>query len=169
MLGAMAGTTSEIVGLLRRRGHRITPQREVIVDEVLRARGHITPLDVARRVKRQMPAVNVSTVYRTLTLLEELGVVSHSHLEAGAGYHRRGEAEHVHLTCARCGDEDDLSLGEARALRDVIRRHRGFEPDLTHFAIAGLCARCRRAGAGRRRATHGRRTGGAGRRDARSR
>jgi Fur family ferric uptake transcriptional regulator len=48
----------------------------------------------------------------------------------------------VHLTCGRCGNDDPLSLGEARALQDLIHRHHGFEADLTHFAITGRCAEC---------------------------
>jgi Fur family transcriptional regulator, ferric uptake regulator len=134
----------EIVARLRRGGRRLTPQREAILREVMSAQGHITPQTVARRVQRRMPAVNVSTVYRTLSMLEELGVVQHSHLESGAEYHRAGEGEHVHLTCSRCGAEDDLSIREAGSLRAVIRRHRGFLPDLRHFAISGLCASCQR-------------------------
>lgn len=138
--------TEGIIDMLRERGYRITPQREAIIEEVLRAEGHITPQAVARRLHRRMPAVNASTVYRTMSLLEEVGVVQHSHLERGAEYHRVGEGEHVHLTCARCGAEDDLSLAEAESLREVIRRHRGFLPDLTHFAIGGLCEACQAEG-----------------------
>jgi Fur family transcriptional regulator, ferric uptake regulator len=148
-----------IAAMLRERGYRITPQREVILEEVLRTDGHITPQDVARRVQRRLPAVNASTVYRTLGMLEEVGVVRHAHLERGAEYHRTDEVEHVHLTCSRCGAEDDLSMEEAGTLREVIQRHRGFLPDLTHFAIGGLCARCQRAVATRRR-TRGARTPG---------
>src|SRR5947199_4910979 len=118
-----------VMETLRDRGCRITPQREAIVGEILRARGHITPQAVARRVQSRMPQVNVSTVYRTLTLLEDAGVVKHSHAEAGAEYHRVGEENHVHLTCVRCGAEDDLSMGEAESLRRLIQRHKSFKPD----------------------------------------
>ena len=131
---------------LRQRGYRITPQREAILGEVLRTRGHITPLDVARRVQRRLPAVNASTVYRTLEMLEDAGVVRHAHLERGAQYHRTDETPHVHLTCSSCGAEDDLSLREAESLGRMIQRHRGFRPDLAHFAISGVCAECRRRG-----------------------
>ena len=130
---------------LRERGYRITPQREAILAEVLTAEGHITPQDVARRVQRRMPAVNASTVYRTLDMLEEAGIVRHAHLERGAEYHRADESRHVHLTCSSCGAEDDLSLKEAESLERVIQRHRGFRPDLAHFAISGLCANCQRS------------------------
>ena len=136
---------TEVVAQLRRRGYRITPQRQAIIDEVMRTEGHITPQAVARRVQKRMPAVNPSTIYRTLELLEREGVVKHSHLERGAEYHRAGESEHVHLTCSRCGAEDDLSMAEAESLRRVVQKHRGFLPDLTHFAISGLCAACQRS------------------------
>lgn len=140
-----------VAAMLRERGFRITPQREAIVHEVLGTDGHITPQDVTRRVQQRLPAVNPSTVYRTLTLLEDVGVVRHSHLEGGAEYHRTDEVEHVHLACSRCGAEDDLSIAEAEELRAVVQRHHGFLPDLTHFAISGLCARCQRQTATRRR------------------
>lgn len=123
----------------------MTPQRRAIVAEVLRAQGHISPTAIARKVQGEMPGVNASTVYRTLTLLEEIGVLQHSHVETGAEYHRTEEAEHVHLTCSACGRDDALSLEEAGAMRALIKRHGGFQADLTHFAITGLCADCAKA------------------------
>ena len=133
---------NDVMDELRARGLRMTPQRRVIVSEVMRTRGHISPSVIARKVQGDMPGVNASTVYRTLTLLEAVGVLSHSHLETGAEYHRSEDAEHVHLTCGRCGKDDPLSLEEARKLQELIRRHHGFEADLTHFAITGRCEAC---------------------------
>ncbi len=138
----MARSADEVLETLRAGGLRMTPQRQAIVAEIMRVEGHIAPQAVARLVKRRMPGVNASTVYRTLDLLESMGIVSHAHLEGGAEYHRRGEHEHVHLTCSNCGADDDLSLAEAEKLKRLIVRHRGFQPDLTHFAISGLCATC---------------------------
>ena len=135
-------SAARVTADLRHRGHRITPQREAIVREVLRTDGHITPQDVARRVQRRLPAVNVSTVYRTLAMLEDAGILRHAHREQGAEYHRAEDARHVHLTCSRCGAEDDLSMREAASLERLVQRHRGFHPDLSHFAISGLCADC---------------------------
>jgi Fur family transcriptional regulator, ferric uptake regulator len=137
-----AGGREDVLELLRDRGLRMTPQRRAIVAEVMRTPGHISPTAIARRVQGDMPGVNASTVYRTLTLLEEVGLLQHSHLESGAEYHRSEEAEHVHLTCSRCGADDALSLKEADALQDLIHRHHGFLADLTHFAITGLCREC---------------------------
>ena len=135
---------TDVIELLRQRGLRMTPQRRAIVAEIMRTQGHISPTELARTVQGEMPGVNASTIYRTLALLEEVGVLAHAHLEGGAEYHRAEEAGHVHLTCSNCGAEDDLSMDEAGALVRLIERHHGFHPDLTHFAIGGLCADCGR-------------------------
>jgi Fur family ferric uptake transcriptional regulator len=140
----MAASADSILLQLKERGLRMTPQRRAIVAEVMSANGHISPATVAKRVQDRIPGVNASTVYRTLNLLEEVGILSHTHLESGAEYHRRAESQHVHLTCSRCGAEDSLSLAEAERLHDLVKKHHGFEPDLTHFAISGLCAGCQR-------------------------
>ncbi|MFL5791790.1 MAG: Fur family transcriptional regulator [Actinomycetota bacterium] len=140
---AVAPTQYEdVLDLLRSKGLRMTPQRRAIVSEVMRTNGHISPAAIARTIEGEMPGVNPSTVYRTIALLEEVGVLQHSHLESGAEYHKADEAHHVHLTCHRCGRDDELSIAEAERLGQLIHRHHGFEADLTHFAITGLCADC---------------------------
>lgn len=135
----------DVMERLRRRGLRMTPQRRAIVAEIMRTKGHISPTALARKVQAEMPGVNASTIYRTLAMLEEVGVLQHAHLESGPEYHRTEEAGHVHLTCSSCGAEDDLSLGETRELERLILERHDFGPDLTHFAISGLCGDCRRA------------------------
>lgn len=120
----------------------MTPQRRAIVAEIMRTQGHINAANVTRMVQAQMPGVNASTVYRTLAILEEVGVVSHAHLEGGPEYHRAEEAEHVHLICSSCGSDETLTMAEAGQMASIIRKHHGFEPNLAHFAIAGLCADC---------------------------
>jgi Fur family ferric uptake transcriptional regulator len=136
---------SDVFEILRERGLRMTPQRRAIVAEIMRTKGHISPTALARKVQSEMPGVNASTIYRTLSMLEEVGVLSHAHLEGGAEYHRAEEARHVHLTCSNCGAEDDLSIEETRELERLILERHDFSSDLTHFAISGLCGDCRRA------------------------
>jgi Fur family ferric uptake transcriptional regulator len=139
-----ADDLGRVLELLRARGLRMTPQRRAIVAEVLRTPGHLAPTQIARRVQGEMPGVNASTVYRTLALLEEVGVLRHAHLEAGAEYHRADEARHVHLICQRCERNEELTVDEVAELAGLLRHHNGFEADLTHFAITGLCRRCAR-------------------------
>ena len=138
----MPGSEEPVLELLRDRGLRMTPQRRVIVAEIMATEGHITPTAVAERVRARVPGVNASTIYRTMELLENVGVLSHAHLESGPEYHRSAEAGHVHLACSRCGAEESLSIGEAEEFRRLLIRTHGFRPDLSHFAIGGLCERC---------------------------
>ena len=121
----------------------MTPQRRAIVAEITRSSGHINPAEITRRVQASMPGVNASTIYRTLTTLEEAGILSHAHLEAGAEYHRTEEAGHVHLVCSNCGRDEELTHKEAGQISSSIRKAHGFEADLSHFAISGLCENCR--------------------------
>jgi Fur family ferric uptake transcriptional regulator len=141
----MSATTStaNVIEILRGRGLRMTPQRRAIVAAIMRTQGHISPTGLVHRVQGEMPGVNASTIYRTLSLLEEVGVLAHAHLEGGAEYHRAEEPEHVHLACSNCGAEDDLSIVETREIADLIVDRHDFDPDLTHFAISGLCGECR--------------------------
>jgi len=133
-----------IVEELRARGHRVTPQRRAIVAETLGTEGHIAPQAVAKKVSERVPGVNASTVYRTLELLEELGYVSHAHLEDGFQYHLVGQGGHVHLVCARCGRQEALPVDKTVPFKRLIEKHSGFSPDFSHFSISGLCAACRK-------------------------
>jgi Fur family ferric uptake transcriptional regulator len=141
-VGAEDTLTQDALRTLKRKGLRMTPQRQAIVSEVMRSEGHISATAIAAKVRARMPGVTPSTIYRTLDVLEEVGIISHSHLERGAEYHHASKAGHVHLTCAQCGAEDDLSLEEAESLERLVMKHRGFRPDLTHFAISGVCKSC---------------------------
>src|SRR4051794_33101245 len=71
----------DVIETLRRRGLRMTPQPRAIVAEIMTTRGHISPTALVRRVQGSMPGVNASTIYRTLAILEEAGVLAHAHLE----------------------------------------------------------------------------------------
>ena len=83
-------------------GNRLTPQRELILARG-RALGHATPDEVLAEVRKQSSAINVSTVYRTLEVLEELGLVRHAHLSDRAPtYHSVSDHEHFHLVCRNC-------------------------------------------------------------------
>jgi Fur family transcriptional regulator, ferric uptake regulator len=133
---------------LRDRGHRLTLQREIILDALESISGHIAVDDVYQRVHARFPQVNVSTVYRTLELLEQEGLVTHTHIHDGvAKWHRAEEAQHQHLVCERCGAEQDLDLALLKPLEDELRERYGFAAHFSHFAIIGVCRACQQAAA----------------------
>ncbi len=127
---------------LRKSGYRLTPQRELILRAV-EALGHATPDEVLAQVRQQSAAVNVSTVYRTLEVLEEIGLVRHAHLSDRAPtYHSNTGHNHFHLVCRNC--DRIVSVDPSRAVTFVatLRAEQGFEADLGHLTVHGQCVEC---------------------------
>jgi Fur family ferric uptake transcriptional regulator len=127
---------------LRARGYRLTPQRQLVL-EAVGTLGHATPEEIVAAVRKTASGVNISTVYRTLELLEELGLVQHTHLGHGAPtYSGATDDDHVHLVCRDCGGVDEVA---SEVVEDVVRRlsaERGFTVDVGHFAVFGRCRAC---------------------------
>ena len=121
----------------------MTPQRQLILDAIASMRGHISVDQVYRQVSERYPDVNITTVYRTLEVLEELGLVRHTHFHDGvAQYQRTDEAPHHHMVCTSCGADAELDLAILAPLAEELRRRYGFDADLTHTAIVGVCRDC---------------------------
>jgi Fur family transcriptional regulator, ferric uptake regulator len=138
---------------LRARGYRVTPQRQLVLEAVARL-GHATPEDVGAEVRQAARGVNISTIYRTLELLEQLGMVTHAHLGHGAPtYHLAVDADHVHLVCRSCGKISEVSPDSVRPLVTALNEEQDFETDVGHLTVFGRCGQCRRAGAEPGRAT----------------
>ncbi len=140
--GARGAEPDPLEVALRERGLRVTPQRRLVADAVS-ALGHATPEQVCEQVQQVAPALSLSTVYRTLELLEDLGVVSHTHLTHGAStYHAVGRDTHIHLVCRHCGGIDEADLALAATLAAQVRERHGFTTDLSHLSLHGRCAEC---------------------------
>jgi Fur family ferric uptake transcriptional regulator len=145
---ASGGTTADesprdgLGAELRAKGYRLTPQRQLVLEAVT-ALGHATPDEVAEAVRRTASGVNISTVYRTLELLEELGLVSHTHLGHGAPtYHSTDDADHVHLVCRDCGSVTETVPAVVADVVDRLAADEGFAADVRHLAIFGRCRSC---------------------------
>jgi Fe2+ or Zn2+ uptake regulation protein len=137
------GKVAHIVSLLAGAGRRRTAPRQAIVEALVRSGGHVTADDVAAEVQSRFPSVNISTVYRTLECLEDLGVIDHVHLGHGRAVYHLVEEDHQHLVCEGCDSVEELPVAKLRPLIRAIERDHGFEVDRRHFAIVGLCRRCR--------------------------
>ena len=128
---------------LRASGYRVTPQRQLVLEAVTRLE-HATPEEIYAEVKQTVVGVNVSTVYRTLELLEQIGLVTHTHLGHGAPrYHLAADAQHVHLVCRECGSIAQLSPAAVSSLVSALDSEYGFETDVGHLTVFGTCAQCR--------------------------
>jgi Fur family ferric uptake transcriptional regulator len=133
---------------LRRGGYRITPQRQLVLEAVERLR-HGTPEEILAEVQRTASGVNLSTIYRNLEVLEEVGLVSHAHIGHGAPtYHAVDDHVHIHLVCDRCGKVQSIDASVAEDFLDQLRRDTGFVTDISHVALHGMCSDCSAATVG---------------------
>ena len=133
---------------LHARGLRWTPQRRVLIDVLSRSDGHVTGAELIERCREADPSTVPSTVYRTLDVLEDLGIVRHAHgVDGREEFHVLPVADHGHLHCTGCRQTWEIDEAEARALVAAMRADRGFRVDLSHLSVAGVCRTCAAASA----------------------
>ena len=132
-----------VLGRLRAAGSKVTATRRATVEALLAGGDrHLSAEDVVATVRGRHPEVAESTVYRTLSTLEDLGVVAHVHLGHGpATFHLTGD-EHRHLVCRRCSAVIEVPADRFAGFIDALRADYGFSVSADHFALWGLCRAC---------------------------
>ena len=134
---------SDTAAILRGAGQKVTPQRLLILSCARHAGGHITAPSLIENVRRSYPYIDASTVYRTLASARELGLISETRMGGGDSlFEWVGGDRHHHLVCRVCGSVASLDEHHLDELKDTLRRVTGFEADLDHIAIHGLCSDC---------------------------
>jgi len=128
---------------LSRLGYRLTPQRLMILRAVEEADSHISAEEIYAQVRARYPQMNISTVYRTLELVKELGLVTETDLGDGrVRYHCIGKGHHHHLVCEKCGEIIDMEESILSPLWAGIQQKYNFKVNMKHLAFFGLCPRC---------------------------
>jgi Fur family ferric uptake transcriptional regulator len=140
-IGGVENGRAALRETLHQRGMRMTPQRQFVLEALLDL-GHATPEQICQHVQRATPTVNITTIYRNLELLENLGVVRHTHLGHGAPTYSVSEHEHVHLVCHLCSRVEEVPLEVMDELAGTLRARYGFELDASHLALSGTCRAC---------------------------
>lgn len=139
--------TTEARRILGGAGRRTTSQRALILDVLNSEGGHLGADDVYRLGKARDPRLSLSTVYRTLGLLRELGQIDEVHLaEDHHHYEARGESEHYHLICRSCGRVVEFTSALAAGLKAEQERESGFVVTGVQMDLMGYCGECRARG-----------------------
>lgn len=132
--------------VVRAKGGRMTKQRRLVLEALEGARHHTTVEAIAQVVERTLPGIDRSTIYRNLEALEAAGLATHTHIDGRlTRWHRAESHVHGHLVCTTCGSEEEVDIAQFGGLVRSLRRSHGFDPELSHSAIAGTCRRCRTA------------------------
>jgi Fe2+ or Zn2+ uptake regulation protein len=137
---------AELTHLLRSRGQRVTPQRIVILRELRRERRHLGADDVRQAISDAVPGISLPTVYATLDLFVELGLVRRLHVGGGVTLYDGRIEPHQHARCRICGEVQDVDgAPDDAALRAEAQRS-GFAVEQVDVLLSGVCQRCRNAG-----------------------
>ena len=128
---------------LRQLGYRLTPQREMVIETIAHSGCHMTAEEVYRLVQPRSKALNLATIYRTLDLLVETGLISR--IDLGGGriiYATDQHGPHLHLVCRCCGGVVDADDQLTTPLAKKLLLDYGFKADLQHASIRGVCSTC---------------------------
>ena len=134
---------SSLLETLQEKGYRLTPQRMIVLEAMEASDDHISADEIYRQALVKYPYMNISTVYRTLELLTELGLASETELGGCLCYHPLGKSQHHHLVCWKCGKVQVVDVSVFHQLQDHLRTRYGFGAELEHIALFGTCAACR--------------------------
>jgi Fur family transcriptional regulator, ferric uptake regulator len=129
---------------LRGQGHRLTPQRLLVLQAVKSHQQHITAEEIHAEVVREQPYIDIATVYRSLQWLQSVGLVSPITIGDGRQRfeYRHPNHTHHHLICQHCGDQVEIPDELLATLRDDIHRRYGFTVQSEHMAFHGTCSAC---------------------------
>ena len=138
----------DIQVLLRNSGYRVTQPRQAVWRVLVDADGHLTVEEIAARVQRRDPGVNLASVYRSLALFEELELVRESRLagEEASRWELAHPDEHFHLVCELCGRIDHHVGTLVEDIREHLADGHGFEAREVELIVTGRCAECSRGG-----------------------
>ena len=142
-------TYEQLVHSLRSQGHRLTPQRLIVLRVVADGARHMGVDEVFEKAQAEYPYMDLATVYRTLRLFKQVGLVTEVAIGDRLHYElNQPDNRHHHMVCRLCLGAFNLSPHYLEEFKTTLVNEFGFAPDLDHFAITGVCVNCRTESSG---------------------
>jgi Fe2+ or Zn2+ uptake regulation protein len=135
-------TVADALDRLRHAGGRVTPQRRIVLEALVDTQPHPSADDVAARIAETAPEIHLSTVYRTLHTLTEIGVITHVHLDHGRSVFHFAHDDDPHLVCHGCGAVAHVDPTTFGNVRSDVESATGFRLEHGHFAWSARCPAC---------------------------
>ncbi len=137
----------ENLALLKGNRHKLTPQRKAIMRILLASPGHLTPAAIYEQVIRRNPRISLVTVYRTLNILAELGLVCDLRTGTHSKSYVAGNAEHHgHIICTNCGRVVDFTAYNLEDLEQQLAADSGYHISDHRLDLYGRCPACAASG-----------------------
>ena len=139
-------TEKKMTSILRQRGYRLTPQRRTVLNIIALSHDHLTPVAIYERARREHPGIGLVTIYRTLEVLAELGLICEVHVGGSCRSYlmRRPAEHHHHLICSECGAVVDFTDCDLTKLEEKLSQETGFEIDSHLLEFLGRCQKCQK-------------------------
>ena len=141
----MNSTTQQekIISQLRAQGYRVTPQRMAVLKTLIGNREHPSAEQIHERVRADFPMTSLATVYKTVALLQGMGIIQELHFkEASSRYDGGSPDPHPHLVCTRCKGIADVNVAGLRELPQDEAQRTGYRIESYRFDLFGICPRC---------------------------
>ena len=134
--------TMHLVQELRKRGFRMTPQRQVILDILHMTNGHLSPVDIFTKACMSIPGVTEATVYRTLDFLLQNDMIHASQNSKGHLVYEIAGVDHHHIICRSCGKSVEIDHSLLKNLYQQLETVSGYKLTASHISFFGLCKSC---------------------------
>lgn len=135
--------SKQMNSLLKQGGFKLTPQRRAVLDIIARSHERLTPAAIYEKVHRQHPQIGLVTVYRTLDILTELGLICEVHSGGNCrSYLLKPDGHHHHLICSDCGSVVDFPHCDLEGLEKKLSKDTGFEIESHLLEFLGRCRSC---------------------------
>lgn len=142
-------TRPELMKQLIQRGIRLTAQRRLLVGIIQESPKHLDAATLLKIAKQKDSEIDRATVYRTIALLKNLGLIDEldlMHLEGEKHYYEaKTNRDHCHMACFQCGAIMEYASSSFEKLKQDIARQSGFQIRVVRLEVGGLCERCRKA------------------------
>ena len=137
---------SDIRAAVRKHGYKLTPQRRAVIKAIAGTHEHMTPSELHERVRRDNPGIGLVTVYRTMDILADIGLICelHSGNNCRSYLLRRPAEHHHHLICSECGQVVDFTDCDLSELEQQLSRDTGFEMESHLLEFLGRCPACQK-------------------------
>lgn len=138
--------TKNLSTLLRQKGYKLTPQRRAVINAIARSNDHVTPAELYQRAHREHPGVGLVTVYRTINLLSDIGLLCEMHTDGDSRSYllRKLPEHHHHLVCSGCGVVVDFSICDLSDLERQLVDSTGFVMEEHLLEFRGRCPQCQK-------------------------
>ena len=136
---------SEYAPKLRARGYRMTPQRMAILHVLHHEGTHLSPAEVYKKARKELPGLTEPTVYRTLEFLADNALVRPSYSSSGHLTYEIAGNDHHHIVCRNCGDELEVEHTLLESLYRLLETTSGYRSIDSHVTFFGMCPKCQPA------------------------